>query len=181
MRVPLELRRSVWRAMLDAQLQYCYWDTIGRRYYDRDKYARVFLAATSSSTVAGWSFWQDTEIFWKVLSGMSALVAIAMPILNWQKISQRMIELRENWHVLLGDYESLWLDVQAGDLDSKTIRGQLKSIRTKEAKLDKPSAALPLDKKLQTSCDAQVRKLRGFRNVKKELSDHGNGKSRLPS
>ena len=75
------IRRVIWEAVLDADLNLRYWDHLSRRYSTWDKYTKIFLATMSSSTVASWGFWDEIDILWKGLSAVSAFTAIALPIL----------------------------------------------------------------------------------------------------
>ena len=84
----------VWEAMLDADLNFRYWDHLSRRYSAWDKYTKIFLAIMSSSAVAGWRIWNEVDILWKGLSAVSAVTAIALPILNWQKKNRRNVQFK---------------------------------------------------------------------------------------
>jgi hypothetical protein len=84
------MRKSLWYSMLDADMNARYWSYLSRRYSNRDKYSKIFLALMSSGTVASWGFWSDMQIIWKILSACSALLAIALPIINWPKMISNM-------------------------------------------------------------------------------------------
>ena len=56
------IRQVIWEAALDADLNLRYWDHLSRRYSAWDKYAKIFLAIMSSSTVAGWGIWNEINI-----------------------------------------------------------------------------------------------------------------------
>jgi hypothetical protein len=64
----------------------CYWERLAQRYYTRQKWAEIFLAITSSSTVAAWGIWRQAELVWQVLSALSTLVAVILPMLNFKKV-----------------------------------------------------------------------------------------------
>jgi hypothetical protein len=96
---------------LDADLSVQYWTYLSRRYSKWDKYTKIFLAVMSSSTVASWGIWGEIDILWKILSAISALVAVALPILNWQQMIARMSDLVGKWSRIRYEYENLWLDL----------------------------------------------------------------------
>jgi len=155
------MKRTIWDSMLDADLNDRYWGHLSSRYYSRDKFSKIFLAAMSSGTVASWGFWSDLPIVWKGLSAISALLAVALPILDWPKMIENMVNLKQKWAQIKTDYELLWLDVTNG-ADNKFIENELKKIKIKEAKFSQADANLPKDKKLINQAREEVIISRGL-------------------
>ena len=116
----------------------------------------------ASGTVASWGFWSQYGLLWKVLSGVSAIIAIILPILNWPKSIQNMNILAEKWSQIKNDYEMLWLDVKDGVKDKSKAKKDIKKIKEKENTLSQQEANLPDDKKLLRECFAEVKKSRGI-------------------
>lgn len=158
------MRKIIWDSMLDAEMNERYWSKLSNRYYKKEQRTKIFLAIMASGTVASWSFWSTYEILWKLLSAASALVAIALPILNWPKIIQSMNVLTEKWALITSDYELLWLDVKKGikEKDEIRIKKELKNLMTKESTLSQKEANLPDDPKLLQKCMNEVKKSRGI-------------------
>ncbi|HEV2731679.1 MAG TPA: hypothetical protein VGV15_16735 [Terriglobales bacterium] len=84
------MSRELWDSLLDAEMNVRYWSTMCHRYSRYDTYSRIFLALTSSSTVASWEFWSQFPALWKTLSGLSALVAIVLAVIDLPKKVSRM-------------------------------------------------------------------------------------------
>ncbi|GAB6163561.1 hypothetical protein JCM12298_27210 [Desulfothermus naphthae] len=156
------MRKTVWDSMLDADLNERYWTYLAKRYHDRDKWAKIFLAIMTSGTVASWGFWSQIEILWKILSAISALLAIALPILNWPKMVESMIDLKQKWFQIKSDYEILWLEIKDGINDENKVKKELKKLKEKEARISQKEANLPNDKKLLQRCRNEVLKSRGL-------------------
>ena len=156
------MRKTIWDSMLDADLNERYWGHLSKRYYDRDKLAKIFLATMTSGTVASWGFWSDIEILWKILSAVSALLAIALPILNWPKSIQSMVYLRQKWSQIKSDYELLWLDAKNANDNQEKFRKELKKIKTRENSLSQKESNLPNDQKLLKKCSQEVLISRGI-------------------
>ena len=93
-----------------------YWGHLARRYQKREMGIKIFLAATSSATVAGWVLWKHAPLLWQVLSGISALLAIALPILNYSQRIATMADLRAKWMHLRVEYDRLWAEQGSADL-----------------------------------------------------------------
>ena len=153
-------RIAIWNAMLDADMNARYWAEMVRHYASKDKRMRIFLAVTSSATVASWAIAIDMRIIWQVLSSLAALVAVALPILDWPKQREKMAELSGEWLQLQFDYERLWR--QSKDNDSEVIENELSAHRAREVKLQENTAQLPLDHKLIDRCYEAVVESRGL-------------------
>ncbi|HUN53996.1 MAG TPA: hypothetical protein VMU29_02450 [Smithella sp.] len=158
------MRKIIWDSMLDAEMNERYWSKLSNRYYNREQKTKIFLAIMTSGTVASWSFWSTYEVLWKLLSAASALIAIALPILNWPKIIQSMNVLTEKWSLITNDYELLWLDVKKGvkEKDESRIKKELKNLMIKECTLSQKEVNLPDDPKLLKKCMNEVKKSRGI-------------------
>jgi hypothetical protein len=121
------IRQVIWEAVLDADLNLRYWDHLSRRYSAWDKYAKIFLAIMSSSTVAGWGIWNEINILWtdlslwKGLSAISAVTAIALPILDWQRKIGEVSNLKGKWSRISRAYENLWEDLLLGQTSTEGI------------------------------------------------------------
>jgi hypothetical protein len=155
------MRKTIWDSMLDADMNQRYWSHLSRRYYVRDQYSKIFLALMSSGTVASWGFWSDFAIIWKVLSAASALLAIALPLLNWPRHISSMVSLKQKWTEIKADYELLWLVLEKGKKDSE-VGKELKRIKQLETKVSQQETNLPCDKKLIYQCRDEVLKSRGL-------------------
>jgi hypothetical protein len=83
-------RKYIWELMLDSDMNVRYWKYSVIRYYNYDKRSKIFLAVMSSGTVASWSIWSSVPLLWQFLSACSAIIAITLPILNFQKSIETM-------------------------------------------------------------------------------------------
>ena len=138
----------VWEAMLDADLNFRYWDHLSRRYSAWDKYTKIFLAVMSSSTVASWGIWNEVSILWKVLFSISSVTAIVFPILNWQKKIGEMSNLRGKWSRISRAYENLWEDLLLGRTSTELIEEYRRIRNEMEGEEDNTGPDLPRNKKL---------------------------------
>jgi hypothetical protein len=147
--------------MLDADMNTRYWSYLSRRYYSLDKYSKIFLALISSGTVASWGFWSDIPLLWKIFSGLSALLAIALPLLNWPRMISNMGILKQYWTEIKTDYEMTWITLEKGKSEDE-IEKEFKKIKQKEVKASQNETNLPYDKKLLWKCRNEVLESRGL-------------------
>ena len=153
------IRKAVWEGILGADFNTRYWGHLIRRYSRWDKYTKIFLATMSSSTVASWGIWNEIDILWKGLSAVSAVTAIALPILDWSKTISRMSDLVGKWSRIEYEYENLWLELQ-GDSPINRVEEEYKRIRGEVAGED--DTGLPEDVKLNEQCRNEVLESRGL-------------------
>ena len=143
----------IWEAMLDADLNVRYWDHLSRSYSTWDKYTKIFLAFTSLSSAASWSIWSEINILWidislwKVLSVVSAAVALALPFLNWHKKIGDMSDLRGKWSRIGRAYENLWEDLLLGRASADMIEEYRKSRNEMEDEEDNTAPDFPRNKR----------------------------------
>jgi len=147
--------------MLDADMNAKYWKYLVKRYSARDKGLKIFLAIMASGTVASWGLWESIPWLWKTLSSSAAIVAIAQPVLNYQKNIEQMSTLAGKWGELRIEYEDLWLQIKNNN-DSSELERTYKNHRKIESSLQSKETKLPDDKKLLRKCFDEVIKSRGL-------------------
>lgn len=159
-----ELRKTIWESMLDADMNTRYFAHLGRRVQKLEKRLTIFLALMSSSVIGSWKLWNDTEAWhsfsfaWQLLCGAAAILAVALPILDYPKQISTLAQLKGAYSTLLTDYEILWSRLsrlKIGEADNEFRR-----IRTKEDSLSTLEAHLPFDRKLVLKCQVEVRSAR---------------------
>jgi hypothetical protein len=155
------MRRTIWKALLDAELNVRYWKKLVQRYTKYDQFLKIFLAAISSGAVAGWSFWGDYPWAWKILSSLSALVAIALPTLNFPKQIESMSLLSSKWFELKIEYEEQWRKLEDGS-EIRQIESAYNRTKKQEAILVLKETKLPHDEQLLRQCFNEVKQSYGI-------------------
>ena len=115
----------------DFTVRYCH--EILKSYGRQDLSAKIFLAATSSSTVATWGIWAEVSWLWKSLSAGSALIAVALPILNWNKKMVEIADVHGTWVQIRNHYDSLWRQMQNNQFTDAQAEAAYETIKQKEA------------------------------------------------
>jgi hypothetical protein len=159
------IRKYVWERLLDAEMNDRYWRDRAAIYATREKGLKIFLAITSSGTVAGWVVWQNFHLLWQVLSGMSALLAIALPILDYTGQVERASDVRKGWWELTTEYNRVWVRI---DLDTDaSIQEKTLPLEAKELNLVKiESRYFSRDETLIRKAQQDVLRARGLASSK---------------
>ncbi|MCF2857005.1 hypothetical protein L1286_05970 [Pseudoalteromonas sp. SMS1] len=139
----------------------------------RERSLNIFLAVTSSSSIAAWAIWGDYPMVWAGIIALSQLISAMKPLLpysQWQKpVFQYYRELSE----LVLDAEKVWVkDIAEGELTKSQILDQATEIKEKALKASDSlllkGISLPLDKKLSKIAESQLEQyLFNSFNVKK--------------
>ncbi len=151
-------RRALWDAMLDADMNVCYWTFVCARYGKIDKVCRAVVAVSSSGTVAAWGFWSEYPLIWKGFSAIACLVSVIYPIVWPPDQIKKMSSLLGSWKQIATNYQLLW------DRDSElTAPGSWKAFekaRNDQGKIDE--SRLPFSKKLRSKATVDVRRKWGL-------------------
>lgn len=147
---------ELWKSLLTADMNARYWSLIGRRYVERDRNAKIFLAIISSSALAGLGFWKQLPWAGIALSVLSTLTAVVIPALKYPDKVNKASDLAGTWMQIQFDYENLWLtpDGASGGVESLLI--QYDNIKRRVVKAKIMELGLPIDNKLIERCYSQV-------------------------
>nr|VFJ44793.1 MAG: hypothetical protein BECKDK2373C_GA0170839_100948 [Candidatus Kentron sp. DK] len=156
-----KIKTAIWRSMLDADMNARYWKYLAYRYMARDKGLRVGLAALATGTVGAWFKWEEIEALWKLLSAASAVIAIALPYLDYPRKIESMSALAGAWGSLRMDYEDLWTKVEK-DSDLPLAEENFRELRKTTAMLQEKEIGLPHREALLKKCQGEVKKARGL-------------------
>ena len=156
------MSRELWDSMLDAEMNVRYWTAICHRYSTYDVSSRIFLAVTSSSTVAGWGFWAEWPWIWKTLSGVSAVVAIVLTVIDLPKKVSRISVLVARWKQSQVEYELLWRSDRF--LSSSQSKSKYSNCKHREVANTADEQTLPRDEKLLKKSYQDVFRAHGYSN-----------------
>ncbi len=152
--------RALWDSLLGADMNSRYWAYIARRYQRRLKAATIFLAATSTSAVGALLVSLKVDWLPQVLSLATAVIAIALPILNWEGTIQTAVRVVERWAFLRTAYERLWVSLPAiSNADAST---KFDEIKGRELELSWIEVTLPHDQTLLQKSYTEVLQTRGI-------------------
>jgi hypothetical protein len=155
------MKKIIWESLLDAEMNVRYWKRLTQRYLRRDKAMKIFIAISSSGTVAAWSIWSEHPAVWKVLSAIAAIVGISMPIFNYQKTIEIASELSGKWWEIRNEYEQQWNDLKNNE-DISELRKRHSITKQKEVPLVEREAKISEDNKLLRKCFDDVKRQYGI-------------------
>lgn len=146
-------RSALWEAMLEADYQKRYWNAKAASFIRFDRKLQILLAVLSSSAVL--SALGDLKLLdvWKWLSAITAIIAAALPFMNYTRRSVAMTDVGAKWHLLEIEYSSMWRTIDRDGFHED----RFKELRAQEVEIGKATVDLPIDDKtLQDECYRQV-------------------------
>lgn len=148
--------------MLTADLNYRYFGELAVRFQSRDRCAKFLMAATSSTSVSGWMIWgrPGWDWAWQALSGLTAVVAIALPVLDLPKSLRTSGTLHGRWFSIRSDYELLWARLDS--LTDPDVCSKWKTIAEEEKRLVELESTIRTRNDLVLHCYDEVCKSRGL-------------------
>jgi hypothetical protein len=151
-------REALWNALLDADMNVCYWGWISDRCTKWDSWLKFVVALTASGTVAGWGIWSQFPAGWKGLSAVACVAALGHPIFFPSERLKRISGLVATWKEIYTDYELLW--EQDSELCVSDSWNRFEANKRREASIDETN--LPKTKKLIRKAYESVRRKRGL-------------------
>lgn len=148
---------------MDAEMNTRYWGYLTARYHNRDVRLKIFVAICASGTVAGWTVWASFPMIWQVLSGLSAVTAIALPIINYSERVRAMADLRGKWSRTASEYRRLWTEMEDNPTaPTESIKERLASLDKEQEQMSQDEARISLDEKLRWRCFEEVKRANGL-------------------
>jgi len=133
---PLQLDRhtALWDAILDAEMNTCFWSLVSARYTKWDTYLKMIIAIAASGTVAGWSIWSQHPVAWKIFSAIACLASVTHPYVCSSDVLKRTSELVGTWKEVFIDYELLWYKDDV--LEAEEPWKEFQDIKRRESHID---------------------------------------------
>ena len=94
-----------------------------------DKTINIFLAITSSSSIAVWAIWQKHQIIWAVILALSQVVTAIKPFLPFKQRLKAVSDLNDKIQEISLKCEKGWFSVAEGELTDKEIHELCISLR----------------------------------------------------
>ncbi|GAA5021168.1 hypothetical protein GCM10011506_03270 [Marivirga lumbricoides] len=102
------MREKIWYYMIDSKFQALYLDYAMTQFQKYDLGINIFLALTSSGSIAAWAIWQELQMVWVIIIVAANVVTIIKPYFPYSKYVKELSEGALKMQNLHLDYERLW-------------------------------------------------------------------------
>lgn len=160
MRITLVYQERYWKELYELKVHLNYLEFYLQSTERIDKIFDIFIALTSSGSIAAWVIWQKMALLWAVIIAASQVVTVIWNYLPYKTRMKALPELRHDFEELMLFSEKQWFDVSEGKLSEETINKlqfEVRSRKNNALKKHLGNATLPekikLLKKAQLSAD----------------------------
>jgi hypothetical protein len=111
------IRNKIWYLLIDSKTNEKYSSLVVKKYQVLDLIANIFLALTTSTSIAVWAIWKSYPTLWFLIIGISQILAITKPYFLFPKYIKVFNEKSIRWQQLTVELEKLWFDLNAEKID----------------------------------------------------------------
>lgn len=154
-------QQRYWTMLVETRVHVSYLHYYGAKSECRDKAINIFLAVTSSSSIAAWALWREFTWVWPLLIACSQVIAAIKPFLPYNQQRKSVVALSDAFQSTCLQIESQWFSVAEGFLPEKQIHEE--TIKFRGLLLDAERKAmdgtiLPRNQKLMDLAEADALK-----------------------
>lgn len=120
----MEIRDKIWSLINDSKYkEYCIGFKV-EQFQHRDRNINLFLALTSSGSIAGWAVWDKYYFLWAIIIAASQIINVIKPYFPFHKyikdLNSKLIKI-ENINL---DFEQLWFSLQTDKISEDKAEKQ---------------------------------------------------------
>lgn len=108
------MRDKLWYNLLDIKFKSLYYDELATKYQIINRRINVFLALTSSASIASWAIWNQLNFLWGLIIAASTVVNVIKPYFPFSKYIGEISRISVQLDNLSWEYEKLWYNYESG-------------------------------------------------------------------
>jgi hypothetical protein len=106
------MRNKIWSALVNAKYKGYVIGLLTDLFQKRDRAMNIFLALTSSGSIAAWAIWDKYGMIWALIIAISQVVTVLKPYFPYYKYVKELNGKRLKIDDLNIDFEKLWDKIQ---------------------------------------------------------------------
>ena len=119
------MQSRYWKYMVQLKAWILYIDLYSDHSYKWDKRINIYLAITSSSSIAAWAIWSQCGFLWGFLIALSQVITAIKPHLPFAKRLESLGKITNQLQVLFNKADYDWYKVSNGELTEAQINDLL--------------------------------------------------------
>ena len=154
-----QYQQRFWSLLVETRVHVYYLSHYTSKSEWWDKAVNIFLAITSSGSIAAWAIWQEFTWVWPVLIAGSQVVSAVKPFLPYNQRRKMASALADSFQSIALQVEAAWFSVAEGRLDEEAIHKE--TIRLRGLLLDAErknldGEVLPKNEKLMQAAESDA-------------------------
>lgn len=111
------MREQIWSALNNTKFKgYCL-ELIVEKFQKRDRNINIFLALTSSGSIATWAIWNKYTLVWASIIAVSQIFNVIKPYFPYFKYVKELNSKTYRIETLNIEFERLWYLIQNNKID----------------------------------------------------------------
>ncbi|MFT4565680.1 MAG: hypothetical protein ACI9FN_000633 [Saprospiraceae bacterium] len=131
-----DLRTKIWNEFNDAKVNEHYSNLIAKRYQKWDLGTNIFLVIMTSSSIAAWAIWEESQLLWGVLIAFSQIITITKPYFLFPRYIKTFHEKGLRWKQASMRYEVLWYEFNHQYIDEEDAKNKFFSLKEVSIEFD---------------------------------------------
>ncbi len=111
-----DIRNKIWYLLVDSKTNEKYSSLVVKKYQLYDLYSNIFLALTTSSSVAAWAFWKQLPEIWILIIGISQVLMIVKPYFLFPRYIKVFNDRCIRWQQMTVELEHLWYELNENNI-----------------------------------------------------------------
>lgn len=152
-------QQRYWNQLKEFKTHVIYLDEYASSSDKWDKTINIFLAVTSSTSIAAWAIWQRHQLVWAVIIALSQVITAIKPFLPYKQRLKAIGELNDKLQEISLECEKRWYSVAEGKLTEEEIHNLFISLRDKALSAERKhlkSVILPKNKKILRNAEREA-------------------------
>lgn len=124
-----------------------------------DKTINIFLAITSSSSIAAWAIWQKHSMIWAVIIALSQVITAIKPLLPFKQRLKMLNDFSDMLQEISLKCEKNWFNVAEGKLSEEEIHELYIGVKTQSIEAEHKclkNIVLPKNKKILKEAEVEA-------------------------
>jgi len=117
-------QQKYWNLLKELKVHVFYVQNYAVTQNKNDQIINIFLAVTSSSSIAAWALWKEYELVWAFIIAASQVVTAIKPLMPYKKRLSALNNLGDLLSVISLKAERDWYFVAEGKWDEETIHSK---------------------------------------------------------
>ena len=125
-------QEKYWKELYQLKVHLNYLELYQQDSEFKDKSVNIFLAITSSGSIAGWAIWRDMALVWAIIIATGQVIATVKNFLPYKARLKSLSGLLHDFEDIILFAEKKWFDVSEGKLTEEEIHKLQFDIRSKK-------------------------------------------------
>ena len=101
------MREKVWYNLLDCKFIVLYYKELFQKYQLVERRLNIFLALTSSGSIASWVIWNELQFIWAIIIATSTVIIVIKPYFPFHKYKTEIDKVTTDLEKLQLEYPIL--------------------------------------------------------------------------